>query len=66
MHESPIKQRLGDQWADTRVVLRETLPHPVRVSAVHALAASFFALLVVGTLSACAKVLNYIWLNPAS
>jgi uncharacterized RDD family membrane protein YckC len=62
MHESPIKQRLGDKWADTRVVRRDTLPLPVRVSGLQVLAASLFGMLAAATISAAVKVLNYVWL----
>lgn len=62
MHESPIKQRLGDKWADTRVVRRETLPLPIRVSGLQVLATSLFGMLAAASLSAAVKVLGYIWL----
>ena len=51
MHESPVKQRVGDKWADTRVVKRRSLPlqmHPPTLQ--------FFAGLVGAMQSAAAIV----------
>ena len=63
---SPLKQRVGDHWADTYVAKRNALPSNVRSSPMHVLATTIVGLVVAGLASAVTKVLQYLWITSGA
>lgn len=61
MKDSPSKQRIGDRWAETRVVRRRSLPqelHPPPLQYVAALIAATEVAFIIGTVT---QALEYLW-----
>jgi uncharacterized RDD family membrane protein YckC len=65
MNDSPEKRRVGDQWAETRVVRRRSIPPSLRASTPRMLAALIAALITAGMLTAITHVLESLWLLRA-
>jgi uncharacterized RDD family membrane protein YckC len=63
MSGSPEKQRIGDRWANTRVVRRRTLPPEGRPPKLLFFAALVSAVDVAFLITAVTKVLEYFWLT---
>lgn len=62
MSASPLKQRIGDNWAETCVVRRESLPLQYRTPTMQVIMAFVMAMVVTGFLVAATQIGQYLWL----
>lgn len=60
MRTSPARQRLGDEWADTQVVARKSLPPELLPSTQRFLAAMAAAFAVTATINVAIEVIAYV------
>ncbi len=63
MRESPIRQRVGDKWGNTRVVYQRTLPDPRWPGRVLFAGVMIAALLAAGRLFAIGEYLSFLWIK---
>jgi len=63
MHESPIRQRVGDGWADTRVVYQRTLRESVWPRGALFAGVMAGAMLAAGRVFAIGEYLSFLWLT---
>lgn len=61
MSDSPTRQRVGDRWAETRVVKRDSVPKEVRTSGILVFAGFIVAACVTGFIFALTQVLEGLW-----
>lgn len=61
MSETPERRRIGDNWADTRVVFRRSLPPELLPSTLRVFGAMVAAVAVCGTIDLATYVFSYLW-----
>ena len=59
-HSSPLKQRVGDHWADTYVALRKTLPDGIRSLRSQVIATTMVGVLATSVVQIATEVVQYL------